>query len=73
MDPKAVAAKLIDEQGLKDFVLVDVLDGIVKVKLDEMAAGTEISLDDALVALIYPVLRDFASKALDEQLAKLQA
>lgn len=71
MDPKVILLKLLDEQGLKDFVLVDVLDGIVKKKLDELVLSSDNALDDALLAMIYPVVKDAVAKILDEQLAKL--
>lgn len=71
MDAKKVALKLIDEEGLKAFLLDDVLDGIVKAKLDELTQSTEITLDDAVVAMVYPIVRDAVSKYIDEQIAKL--
>lgn len=73
MDIKPLLLKVIDEQGLKDVILKDLLDGVVKAKLDELAAASDNKLDDSLVALVYPMLREVASKFLDEQLAKLQA
>lgn len=71
LDPKVIAAKLIDEAGLKSFVMDDVLDGIVKAKLDELVLDTDNSLDDALVNMLYPIIRDAVAKYIDEQLAKL--
>lgn len=73
MDVKSVLIKLIDEEGLKSFILVDLLDGKLKAKLDELVLASDNKLDDSLVALIYPMLRDVADKFLAEQLGKLQA
>lgn len=73
MDVKALLLKVIDEDGLKDLILVDLLDGQLKKKLDELAAASDNKLDDSLVALVYPMLRDVADKFLAEQLEKLKA
>ena len=68
-----VIFKLLDEEGLKSFILEDTLDGRVKVKLDELVASSENTLDDALLAMIYPVVRQEIADYLDEKLAALQA
>lgn len=73
MDAKTIALKVIDEAGLRSLILEDLLDGVVKVKLDELVAKTDNSLDDALVAMIYPLIREEVAKFFDAQLAKLQA
>ena len=73
MSAKEVLFKILDEEGLKSVVLEDLMDNVLKAKLDELAAGTENSIDDALVAMVYPLLREEAQKFLDEKLAALQA
>lgn len=73
MSAKEVLFKVLDEEGLKSLLLDDILDGKVKAKLDEMVADSENSLDDALLAMVYPVIREEAAKFLDEKLAALQA
>jgi len=73
LDAKAIALKIIDEEGLKSLLLVDVADGVIKAKLDELVQSSENSLDDALVAMIYPLVRDAVEQFLDEKIAELQA
>lgn len=72
MDPKAILLKLIDEEGLKSLLLDDLMDGVIKAKLDELVASSDNSLDDALLAMIFPVIREEANKFLSEKIAELQ-
>lgn len=71
LDPKAIAAKLIDEEGLKSFIAEDLLDGVVKAELDKLVLKTDNSLDDALVSMIFPIVKDAVMKFVDEKLAEL--
>ena len=70
MDIKAILLKRIDLKGL---LVEDILAGIVKAKLDELVAKTDNTLDDALVAMIYPELLKALEKFVDEKLAELAA
>jgi hypothetical protein len=73
MSAKEVLFKILDEEGLKSVILEDLMDGQLKAKLDELVASSENSIDDALVAMVYPLLREEAAKFLDEKLAAMQA
>lgn len=73
MDAKKIILKLIDEQGLMSFVKDDLFDGVVLAKLQELAKKTDNSLDDALVAMIYPIMKDSVVKVLEAELEKLKA
>jgi len=72
LDPKLIAAKLLDEEGLKSFVADDILDGVIKTKLDELVASSENSLDDALAEMIYPVVKSAVMDYINAKLAELQ-
>lgn len=73
MDPKKILLKVIDEDGLLELISVDLLDGVVKKKLDELAASSDNSLDDALVAMIYPLVKEQVVKFLKEKIDELKA
>lgn len=73
MDYKSVLSKLIDEKGLMSLIMDDVLEGVVKKKLDELVLDSENKLDDALVGMIYPILKEEMEKFLSEKMAELLA
>lgn len=73
LDAKVALLKVLDEQGVKSLLLDDIADGVIKVKLDELVASSENTLDDALAAMIYPVVREAIGGFLDEKIAELQA
>lgn len=70
MDIKEILADIIDEDGLKKLALEKLMDGIVKAKLDELVQKSDNTLDDALVSMIYPLLRDEVAKQLDKLMEK---
>lgn len=70
MDLKKVLVKVIDEQGLKSVLLEEVLDGVVKVKLDQIVADSSNAFDDALLAMVYPMIREAVALALEKALAE---
>lgn len=72
LDPKEIAAKLLDEEGLRSFLGDDILDGVIKVKLDELVESSENSLDDAIVEMIYPVVKAAVMDYIDGKLNELQ-
>ena len=63
MDLKEILAKRVDLKGL---VMEDIYDGLIVKKLDELAKDSENTLDDALLAMIEPILRDYLEKELDK-------
>lgn len=69
MDIKAMLLNRIDLEGL---IIEDVLRGIVKKKLDELVADSSNTLDDALVAMIYPEIEKAAARELKELLDKFR-
>jgi len=71
LDIKTALFKVIDEKGLVSLVVDDVLDGVIHAKLKELAAGTDTSVDDALVATVYPMLRQAAVDFLAAKLSEL--
>lgn len=72
MNAKEIIFKLIDEEGLTSLVVDDLMDSVVKNKLDELVLKTDNALDNALVEMIYPLVRAEVVKFLSEQLASLQ-
>lgn len=70
MDYKAVLLKRVDLKGL---VIEDILQGLVKAKLDEIVKDSSNSFDDMLMTFVYPEIEKAVVKWADEQLAKLQA
>lgn len=73
LDAKSALLKVLDEDGLISLVVDDVLDGVVKAKLEELVQSSDNSLDDALLAMIYPVIREEANKFLLAKKAELLA
>jgi hypothetical protein len=71
MDSKEILLKILDEQGVKSLIIDDVLDGIVKAKLDELVLDTENTLDDSLVEMIYPMVKAAVSDWLQSQIDEL--
>lgn len=71
MDYKSALSKVIDEQGLVSLICDDLMDGVIKAKLDELVQKSDNSLDDAIVAMVYPIVRDEAKKFIEAQLAKM--
>jgi len=72
MTLKEAIIKVIDEEGLAELVGVDLMDGVVKKKLDELVLDTNNSIDDALVAMIYPIIKDAVMKFITTELGKLK-
>lgn len=70
MDIKEILADIIDEDGLKRLVLEKLMDEVIKGKLDELVQKSDNTLDDALVSMIYPLLREEVSKQVDKLMAK---
>lgn len=70
MDIKAVLLKRIDLKGL---LVEDIMGDVIKKKLDELVAKSDNTLDDALVAMIYPELLKALEKFVDEKVAELAA
>lgn len=66
MDLKSALLKIIDEEGLKEVILVEVMDGMLKPKLEEFAKDSSNPYDDALVAMLYPILREGVKAGLDK-------
>lgn len=73
MDGKAALLRVLDEEGLKALLLEDVIDGVIKKKLDELVADTSNALDDALLGMLFPPLRKEVEKFIDAKLAELKA
>jgi len=65
-----VVLKRVDLKGL---LIEDLLVGVVEAKLKELAAKSDNSLDDALLAMIMPELKKSVSELVDSELAKLSA
>ncbi len=72
MDWKEVAQLLIDEEGLKKLALEKLMDEVIKGKLDELVQKSDNTLDDALAAIVYPVLREEIEKQIDKLLGKME-
>lgn len=72
LDPKTVLLKVIDEQGVLSLVGDDLLDGVVKAKLEEIVKDTSNSYDDMLVTMVYPLVKDAVMTFLNDKLAELQ-
>lgn len=68
VDVKAILLKRIDLKGL---IVEDVLQGVVKAKLQELVDDSSNTLDNALMAMVYPELEKAAVKFVEEQLQKL--
>lgn len=68
MDLKALLLKYIDVRGL---LVEGLLAGVVKPALDKLVADTSNTLDDSLVAFLYPELEKAATAWIDAELAKL--
>lgn len=71
MDYKEIIAEVLDEEGLKRLALEKLMDEIVKGKLDELVQESSNTLDDALLAMIYPVVRDEVEKQIDKLFEKM--
>jgi len=67
MDWKEIIRKRIDVEGL---LVEDVLIGLVFKKLDELAADSENTLDDTLLAFIKPEVEKYVREQLDDLLDK---
>ena len=70
MDVKEILAMVLDEDGVKKLALEKLMDEIIKGKLDELVQKSDNTLDDALVAIVYPVLREEVEKQIDKLMAK---
>ena len=70
MDFKKLIADNVNFKGL---IIEGILDGVVKAKLDELVLASDNSLDDALVAMIYPEIKKAAEKYVEDLVAKLLA
>ena len=57
MRTKEILTTLIDEEGFLRLVGDELLDKVIKGKLDELAKSTDTAIDDAMVAMIYPPLK----------------
>lgn len=64
---------LVDNVNFSGIIIDGVLDGIIKVKLDELVQKSDNTLDDALVAMIYPELKKAAEAKLAELISGLVA
>lgn len=70
MDIKEVLLKRIDIKGL---LVEDLMEGIIKSELDKLVAKTDNTLDDALVAMIYPEMVKAVEAFIDEKLMEALA
>lgn len=68
MEVLKVLAKYLDVKGL---LLGYVYDKLLSEALDGLVQKTDNTVDDAVVAMLKPLLRDELEKRLDDQLAKL--
>ncbi len=62
---KEILAKRVDWKGM---LLEDIMDGVIKGKLDELVQKSENTIDDAVVNLVYPLLREEVAKYVEEKL-----
>jgi hypothetical protein len=72
MDAKEILSMILDEEGVKRLILEKVLDEVVKGKLDELVQKSDNTLDDALLSMIYPLVRDEVAKQVDKLMEKAQ-
>lgn len=72
MDGKELAAVVLKRVDVKGLLVEDVLRGVVKAKLEQIVQDTTNTFDDAMFAMVYPLLEDAVVKWLDAELAKLQ-
>lgn len=71
MDLKQAALSRLGEP-LKDFLVQDVMVGVIKVKLDEFVKDSSNTYDDALVSLLWPILEKAIVDAADKGLESLK-
>lgn len=69
MEKDQIIAMLLKRIDIKGLIVEDVIDGLVKEKLDELADKTETPLDDTIVTFIVPELSKYVGGKLDEVLA----
>lgn len=72
MEAKEIAAKVLARVDLKGLLIEDVLKGVVKKKLEEIVADSANTFDDAMFAMVYPLLEKAVVDWLDAELAKLK-
>jgi len=68
LDIKDMLLKRIDLRGL---IVEDVMQAIIKKKMEEFVKDSENTYDDALYNLLYPMLEEEVIKKIDELLAKI--
>ncbi len=69
MEVLKVLAKYVNVKGL---LLEYVYDQVLAKALDDLVEKSDNKIDDAIAAMLKPLLRDELEKRLDEQLAKLE-
>ena len=70
MDIKEIVAKRLDLKGL---LIEDLYDGLIVPELEKLVAKSDNDLDDGLLLMIKPVLRDALEKVVDANVAKYLA
>lgn len=73
MDQDMLLQMLLKRVDLKGLIIEDVLVGMIFKKLDDLAAASDNSLDDVLLAMIKPELQKYLEGELVKKLDDLQA
>ena len=73
MDTKAILIEVLKYVNVKDLVLEALVEKIIYVKIDELVAKTDNTLDDGLAAILKPQLKQLIASYIDEKIAELTA
>jgi len=73
VDTKAILIEVLKYVNVKDLVLEALVEKIIYVKIDELVAKTDNTLDDGLAAILKPQLKQLIASYIDEKIAELTA
>ena len=71
MDTKAILKEVLKYVNVKDLVLEALVEKLIYVKIDELVAKTDNTLDDGLAAILKPQLKQLFASYIDEKIAEL--